>query len=149
MNGPSNLASIEALKGQAKRLRVDFASRGNSISLSESLEELAHRHGYKDWNTLHAATGKQPKPVPVVRGQRVSGHYLTQPFNGEVIRVENLAETGMYRVSLEFDEPVDVVTFESFSTLRRRVSCSIGTDGMTMEKTSNGKPQLRLNVQDR
>jgi hypothetical protein len=146
MNGSTPLPAIDALKEQAKRLRQELAASGAVISHSRSLELLAHQHGYKDWNTLHAVIGNRPRSSPVVAGQRVSGHYLGQPFAGEVKALQTFSQRGRYRVVLHFDEPVDVVTFDSFSAFRQRVSCFIGHDGMTAEKTSNGEPQLRLQI---
>ena len=146
MNGLSLLPSIEALKAQAKRLRSALALDGTSVGHSQSLELLAHQHGYKDWNTLHAAVGNRPLTSPVMPGQRVSGQYLGQSFNGDVLSVQNLVSSNRYRLTLQFDEPVDVVAFDSFSAFRKRVSCTIGIDGLTTEKTSNGQPQLRLDL---
>jgi hypothetical protein len=146
MNGSTPLPSIDALKEQAKRLRLELAAAGTVIGHSHSLELLAHQHGYKDWNTLYAAIGNRPTLSPVAAGQRVSGHYLGQPFEGEVRALETFSHADRFRVVLHFDEPVDVVTFDSFSAFRQRVSCFIGGDGMTAEKTSNGEPQLRLHL---
>lgn len=146
MNGSTSLPAISILKEHAKRLRQELAGAGTVISHSRSLELLAHQHGYKDWNTLHAATGNRPPASPIVAGQRVSGHYLGQPFEGEVKALQTFSQADRFRVVLHFDQPVDVVTFDSFSALRQRVSCFIGNDGMTAEKTSNGEPQLRLRL---
>lgn len=146
MNGSTPLPAIDALKEQAKRLRQELAAAGTVIGHSRSLELLAHQHGYKDWNTLHAVIGNCPPHSPVAAGQRISGHYLGQPFTGEVKALQSFSQAGRYRVVLHFDEPVDVVTFDSFSAFRQRVSCFIGNDGMTAEKTSNGRPQLALQL---
>lgn len=140
------LPSIDVLKNQAKRLRAELDAGGTPIGYGRSLEILAHQHGYKDWNTLHAAVGSQPLSCPVELGQKVSGMYLGQPFKGEVIAVQSLTRTGRFRVTFDFDQPVDVVTFDSFSAFRKRVSCVIGSDGKTIEKTSDGQPQLRLKL---
>lgn len=145
MNG--SLPSIEQLKEQAKRLRADLGSEGKLITHCESLELLAHRTGFKDWNTLRAAAGDRPPPCPVRPGARVSGRYLSQSFDGEVINVEELVPPGRFRITLQFDQPVDVVTSASFSNLRRRVSCVIGLSGVTAETTSDGRPHLQLDVQ--
>lgn len=51
---------------------------------------------------------------------------------------------GRYRLTMKFDEPVDVVTFESFSAFRQRVTATVDETGRTIEKTSNGLPQLEL-----
>jgi len=143
MNGTIQLPSIDELKAQAKRLRVRLGEDGHEIGHSKALELIAQQYGYRDWNTLHAAVGNRERP-PVTLGARVAGRYLGQSFAGEVIAVADLQGSGRYRVTLQFDEPVDVVTFDSFSAFRRRVTCTIGRDGRTAEKTSNGLPQLEL-----
>lgn len=143
MNG--SLPSIDNLKSQAKRLRATLAASGTEVGHAKALELLARQHGFKDWNTLHAAVGNGPV-CPVSLGARVRGHYLGQAFEGEVIGVQALTATGRYRVTFRFDEPVDVVTFESFSAFRQRVSCTIDERGVTVEKTSNGRPHLQLDL---
>jgi len=145
------LASLDDLKAQAKRLRTSLTDAGTIVSHSKSLELLAAQLGYRDWNTLHAAAGNGPPPNPLALpaqlalGAKVQGTYLSQPFEGEVIGVQALSQ-GRIRVTLDFDEPVDVVTFDSFSAYRRRVSVTVGTNGQTTERTSNGEPQLKLQV---
>lgn len=133
--------SIEALKAQAKRLRQALAEDGDFISHSEALELLAKQLGYRDWNTLYAAAGNRPSELQL--GDRVSGAYLGQAFAGEIIGIETLSG-GRRRVTIEFDNPVDVVTFESFSAYRKRVSAIVGEDGCSAEKTSNGRPQMEI-----
>ena len=144
MTRSTALPSINALKEQAKKLRQELALSGTAITHGRSLELLARQHGYRDWNTLHAAIGTRPPASPVTAGQRVRGHYLGQPFEGQIKSVLGCSRADRFRVVIHFDEPVDVVTFDSFSAFRQRVSCSIGRDGRTVEKTSNGKPQLQL-----
>jgi len=133
--------AIEGLKAQAKRLRQALAEDGDFISHSEALELLAKQLGYRDWNTLHAAAGNRPAELQL--GDRVSGAYLGQPFFGAIIGVETLSG-GRRRITIDFDEPVDVVTFESFSAYRKRVTAIVGEDGCSAEKTSNGRPQMEL-----
>ena len=147
MNNSIAHFSLEDLKAQAKRLRVSLAADGTDISHSKSLEMIAAQFGFRDWNTLHASLGNRPSVVkaPVYLGQQVSGTYLNQAFQAEVIGIQTLTE-GRYRVKLHFDDPVDVIAFDSFSSFRQRVSCTVGTDGITAEKTSDGKPQLQLNL---
>ncbi len=142
MNGSIPLPSIEELKQQARRLRSGLADDGDFISHSESLELIARQYGMRDWNTLHAAAGNRQRP-PVAAGDRVKGRYLGQAFDGEVIGVQSLSQ-GRTRVTIEFDNPVDVVTFDSFSAFRRRISATINTDGKSTEKTSDGAPHLVL-----
>lgn len=146
MNGTSHLPSIEDLKVQAKRLRARLEADGQPVGHSRSLELVAHQYGFKNWNTLHAAVGNRPPVCPVVLGQQVRGSYLGQAFTGEVIGVQTLSAPGRYRITLLFDDPVDVVTFESFSAFRRRVTCTIDSQGTTAEKTSNGQSHLSLDL---
>ncbi|MBX2804750.1 MAG: hypothetical protein KTR19_02165 [Hyphomicrobiales bacterium] len=136
--------AVEELKTQAKALRRSLERTGNPVSHSQALELIAQQFGFNDWNSAYAAAGNQPPASPVSLGERVSGHYLGQPFDGEVIGVSMLGAQDRYRVTLRFDIPVDVVTFDSFSAFRRQVSCIINRHGVTVEKTSNGNPHMRL-----
>ena len=144
MNGSLPLPTIDALKSQARRLRSTLEGEGTKVSHSKSLELLARQLGYRDWNTLHAAAGNRPPANPFPLGARVRGHYLGQPFVGEVIAVASRRADERYRITLQFDEPVDVVTFDSFSAFRRRVTCTLDRSGRTAEKTSDGRPHMEL-----
>lgn len=147
MNGSlPRFTSIKGLKSQARRLRAKLSSDGEPITHSSSLELLAHQYGFKDWNTLHAAVGNGPPSCPATLGTKVRGKYLGQTFEGEVTGVQALTSPDRFRVTLHFDEPVDVVTFGSFSNLRQRVSCIIDSSGKTIEKTSDGRPHMQLEV---
>lgn len=137
------LPPIETLKQQAKRLRAGLDADGDFITHSESLELVAKQYGYRDWNTLHAAAGNRPPENPFQLGSRVKGRYLGQPFAGEIIAVRTMPDDRL-RVIVKFDAPVDVIKFESFSAYRSRVSAVISGDGVTVEKTSDGAPQLAM-----
>lgn len=134
----TNTASISELKLQAKRLRTRLLGTGVQISHSQSLELIAQQNGVRDWNTLHAQIGNRPVPPKV--GDRVTGRYLGQPFAGLVRGMVQMGD--QFRITLHFDAPVDVVTFDSFSAFRQRVSGLINADGVSPRKTSNGEPQL-------
>ncbi len=139
------LPSLDSLKDQARRLRTALSDEGQTVSHSRALELVAAQHGYRDWNTIHAAVGNRPAFDPYLLGSRVSGFYLGQPFAATVLGVQLLsAEPARYRLTLHFDEAVDVVTFESFSAFRQRVHCTVDETGRTVEKTSNGRPQVEL-----
>lgn len=139
------LPSIDALKDQAKRLRARFTDDSQVLSHSRALELIAAQYGFRDWNTLHAAVGNRPPFNPWMLGSRVRGHYLGQPFDAEVLGVQAVtSQPGRYRMVLHFDEPVDVVTFDSFSAFRQRVNCTVDETGRTAAKTSNGRPHLEL-----
>ena len=135
---------VSELKDQAKRLRVKLREDGTELTHSEALETVAHQHGARDWNTLIARSNRNaPKPLQV--GDRVQGRYLNQPFAAVVKGVNQLSED-RHRISLHFDNPVDVVTFDSFSSFRQRVSAVVGTNGCSVEKTSDGLPQMVVNI---
>ncbi len=138
--------SIQSMKDQAKRLRASLAENGETVGHSHALELVARQHGYRDWNTAHAALGNRPSGPPVELGGKARGRYLGQPFTAKVIGIQSQLAPGRWRVELQFDEPVDVVTFESFSAYRSRVSAVIDADGRTIEKTSNGVPHMALDL---
>ncbi len=134
-----NIAPVAELKEQAKRLRKRLQDAGVKLSHSEALELLAHQLGARDWNTLHAMAGNR---VQLRVGDRVEGRYLGQPFTAEIRGLTMIGDGGHRRVTLQFDVPVDVVRFDSFSSLRQRVTGEIGWDGRSTRHTSDGEPQL-------
>ncbi|MEQ9638949.1 MAG: glyoxalase superfamily protein [Alphaproteobacteria bacterium] len=137
------LPPLDELKAQAKALRAALADTGDEVGHGRALELVAHQHGYRDWNTLHAAVGNRPPP-PLHVGMRVAGTYLGQPFHGEVIALALAGER--YRVTLRFDDPVDVVTFDSFSNFRSRVTATVDRAGRTAERTADGQPHMVLEL---
>jgi hypothetical protein len=138
--------SIKELKEEARRLRQNLTMAGTSLSHSQSLELVAKQKGHKDWNTLFASIGNKPEGPPVWIGQLVEGTYLGQRFTAEVLGVQSQLSHGRWRITLDLAEPVDVVKFESFSSMRRRISATINSDGSTSEKTSDGIPQMVLDL---
>lgn len=134
-----DIAPVEELKAQAKRLREKLRQTGISLSHSEALEMVAHQHGVRDWNTLHAMAGNRMR---LRVGDRVEGLYLGQPFTAEIRGMTKLGDGAHRRVTLQFDKPVDVVRFDSFSSFRQRVTGEIGWDGRSPRQTSDGEPQL-------
>lgn len=140
MTYTNTLPPMADLKTQAKRLRARLKDTGVDISHSESLELIAQQNGARDWNTLRAQIGNMP-PAPKV-GDRVTGRYLGQQFAGYIKGLTSLGQGDQYRITLHFDDPVDVVSFDSFSSFRQRVSGVIGIDGRSPQKTSDGVPQL-------
>ena len=139
------LPALETLKDQAKRLRSRLAQEGQTIGHSRALELVAAQYGFRDWNTLHARVGNRPPLNPWMLGARVSGTYLGHPFTAEVISVQAMQNRpGYYRLTMKFDEAIDVVTFESFSAFRRRINCTIDETGRSPAKTSDGRPHVEL-----
>ena len=151
MSTSSILPPIDDLKLQAKALRAERQSGGTTTGHSQSLELIAKQYGYRDWNTLHAASENQTadailKVCPVAIGDRVTGLYLGQAFEASVLNMVPLESGDLFRVTMHFDEPVDVVTHDSFSSFRQRVTGNIDHKGVTPQKTSNGRPQIVLHV---
>lgn len=131
-------AGLAALKSEAKTLRATAPE----LTHAQALEQIAKRHGARDWNTLHARIAR---PVRLTPGMRVAGHYLGHAFEGFVKAVELIGSGGdKLRVTLHFDDPVDVVQFQSFSSYRQRVTAVVGTDGRSVERTSDGTPHMVL-----
>jgi len=138
MDKTKTLPSVEALKAQAKKLRADLTD----ISHSKALELVAHQWGARDWNTLAALAGRNTQPSYGL-GERVRGLYLGQAFVGEIIAAQRMGAERT-KLTIRFDEPVDVVRFDSFSSLRRQVSATVDGDGKTAARTSDGVPHLQL-----
>lgn len=134
--------SIETLKSEAKALREERALAGTPITHGQALEEIARRHGYRDWNIASAALPNRVV-VPFQVGQRVSGTYLGRPFAGILLGVQVLADMRHFEVTVKFDKPVNVSRFD-WPMERQRVRATIGTDGVSAARTSDGEPHMRL-----
>jgi hypothetical protein len=137
-----DLPTTTEAKALAKRLRADLAAEGTPISHGEALERVAHGQGFRDWNAMHAAI-RDLTPQGWSSGGRVTGRYLSQPFAATVMSAEQV-RPGWFRLSLDLDEAVDVVRFESFSNLRKQIRVVVGPDGRSKERTSDGTPHLVL-----
>jgi hypothetical protein len=135
--------STTSLKAEARLLREERARAGTPLAHGAALEEVARRHGYRDWNTAHAALPERVT-VPVQVGQRVTGTYLGHAFTGLVLGVHLLADMQHYRVTVKFDQPVDVVKSELFSAFRQRVTATVDLRGDSPARTSDGQPHMRL-----
>lgn len=135
------LNSVSEAKSKAKALRDALVGQGTRISHAQALELVAHQHGARDWNTLHAKLSRA-EPRSFQLGDEVQGKYLGQTFMGRIVA---LSQIGLnLNVSIQLDVPVDTVRFESFSNMRRRIRGAIGPDGRSAQKTSDGLPVLVL-----
>ncbi|MBW8640529.1 hypothetical protein K1W69_25275 [Hoeflea sp. WL0058] len=134
--------TLEAVKAQARALRKALEAQGSAISHAQALELVAKQYEARDWNTLHARITRSNAPPELAFGDRVEGRFLGQAFTGEIISMSGSMD---HRdVEIRLDEPVDVVTFESFSNWRSRISGTINADGRSHRKTSDGAPQLTV-----
>jgi len=136
------IPDIAGLKAQARRIRETLTRAGSDPGHAAALELIARHHGYRDWNTLWAVVDREIE-LPVRPGQRVSGTYLSHPFQGTVVSVQ-VARMGWFRIRLRLDEAVDVVASTRFSNWRKQVTVTIDAAGVTAEITSDGEPHLRL-----
>lgn len=143
MTHRTSLPSSAALKAQARRLRTKLQASGQDVSHSRSLEIVAALYGFKDWNTLSATAEKEPASHGYNIGQRIAGTYLGAPFKAQIIGVEALPN-GYTRLKMNFDQPVNIIKFKSFSAHRRRIHCIVDKNGMTKSKTSDGIPHVVL-----
>jgi hypothetical protein len=136
--------STATLKAEAKALRAERALAGDPIAHGAALEEIARRHGYRDWNTAVAAIPERVA-TPVQVGQRVRGTYLSQPFAGLVIGVQLLADGNHYEVTVKFDHPVNVSKSELMGPIwRQRVRATVDLRGISAARTSDGEPHMRI-----
>ena len=140
-----DVPSLAEAKRKAKQLRTELAARGTQISHAQALEATAHRHGFRDWNAFCAMI-RDRAPDGWHAGGRVSGVYLSQPFSATVLTAEQ-QQPGWFRLALDLDEAVDVVQFDSFSNLRKRIRVVVGPDGHSKERTSDGQPHVVLDAQ--
>ena len=142
MTNTNTNTRLEAFKAQARRLRQDLAGKGRDITHGQALETVAKQHGARDWNTLRAMASRPGNNRPLAVGDRVAGEYLGQPFTGYVHGLVHPDQSDNSRVTLQFDEPVDVVRFDSFSSFRQRVSGIVNREGRSLTRTSDGRPHL-------
>ena len=129
------------LKARARTLRTRLLATGVPTTHSQALELVARQDGARDGNTLHARVSR---PRHLALGTRVAGTYLGQPFTGRVHALRASGRRDRMHLTLQFDKAVDVVRFDSFSSLRRRISATVGADGTSPARTSDGEPHLRL-----
>lgn len=141
MRKPASHLTTTDLKTEAREYRTAQVDAGRPISHAQSLEMVARFHGFRDWNTAAGVLPMTRGPVFAV-SQRIEGVYLKQPFTGTIIGVAAMGAGDMFRLTVQFDEPVDVVTFESFSAYRQRVNATVGRDGISPSRTSDGEPHM-------
>jgi hypothetical protein len=125
-------------KARARSLKTE---NGPNMSLAAALEVVAKEMGFRDWNTASARLSNAPETSWQV-GERVSGQYLKRNFSGRIHGVRELQAGSGYEVTIHFDDPVDVVEWESFSAHRQRVKALVSPEGISWAKTSDGVPHL-------
>lgn len=143
MRKPASILTTTQLKAEARAWRLEQAQAGHPVSHSQALETAARQHGFRDWNTASGVLPVTHGPAFAI-GQRVGGRYLKQAFKGTVIGVNALGSGAMMRLTVQFDAPVDVVAFESFSAYRQRVVATVNRNGVSPSRTSDGTPHMQI-----
>jgi hypothetical protein len=135
--------SPRTLKAEAKAIREERATAGAPMTHGAALEEVARRHGYRDWNTAVAALPERVA-TPVQVGQRARGTYLGRPFEGLVMGVKLLSNMQHYEVTVKFDAPVNVSRSSLMVIHRQRVTATVEVHGVSLAHTSDGEPHMRI-----
>ncbi len=141
MRKPASNLTTTDLKAEARHYRAAERDAGRPVSLAQSLEMVARFHGFRDWNTASGVLPVTRGPAYAV-GQAIAGTYLKQPFTGTLIGATALGAGDMFRLTVQFDNPVDVVTFDSFSAYRQRVVATVNREGVSPGRTSDGQPHM-------
>ncbi|MEQ8298758.1 MAG: glyoxalase superfamily protein [Nitratireductor sp.] len=151
------MTSSTDYKIHAKRLREALAADGIAVSHGKALELVARQNGARDWNTLAAAASAPAAPgdarslagAPFAVGDRVEGDFNGKPAQGRVFGLSETIKPGLWRATIAFDPPVDVVTSELFSSERRRITMIVGEDGRSrrLTGTETGVMALRRAAQ--
>ena len=136
-----DIQSVQTLKSEAKALRQERSAAGENLTHAAALEAVAKAHGFRDWNTARASLPDRVA-IPFQIGQRVHGTYLEQPFKGIVIGVQLMGEGQHFKITVNFDEPVNVTPGFMFSAFRQRVVATVDLHGVSPALRGNGKPQM-------
>lgn len=132
-------------KQMATRLKNALGNEGMTVTHSRALELVAKQFGARDWNTL-AARKTEDSPIPFALGQRVEGTFNKKPAKGRVIGLSETIKPDLWRITIKFDPPVDVVTSELFSSERRRITMIIGADGRSRRLTGTETGVMALKI---
>ena len=61
-----------------------------------------------------------------------------------MLGVRLLSNMQHYEVTVRFDAPVDVVKSQHFSAFRQRVTATLDLRGVSLARTGDGEPHMRL-----
>lgn len=123
-------SDADNLKSQAKRLRAALSDRDIAVSHSMSLELLAQSYGFRDWNTAIAMTTRQISisVSDLAIGRRFAGSYLGNAVTGEIRGLQHTAVTGVWRIEVHLDVPVDVSETPRMKIPRQRIASRINKE---------------------
>lgn len=140
MNTPESTPSLVKDTNQHKRFtRAVISSSANLLARSRSRENSSHSD-----ESQSRINKVRPTLATLKLGDRVKGVFMGQRFQGHLVSIVPLAASQNYHVGIQLNEAIDVVTFESFSNLRRRLNCIVEKDGISKANTSNKQPHLVL-----
>lgn len=125
-------------KTHAKRLRDALAADGIAVSHGKALELVARQNGVRDWNTLAASqngAADATSGAPFNVGDHVEGTFNDSPAQGRVIGLAETIKPALWRVTVQFDPPVNASTSRHFTAERRRVEMVVGADGRSRRLT--------------
>lgn len=114
---------------------------GHILSHAQSLEAISKEEGCRDWNTLSARLRQQDahagQTPPIQVGQRVTGIYRDSVFEGTVLGIERTDGSAkqlcpVWRIKLQFDEPVEIGKSPNLPMKRQRVRAMIASDGRSV-----------------
>ena len=74
------------------------------------------------------------------------GATLGKVFAGKIISISDIGHGARFQLSVRFDAPVNVSKFDSMVIARVQVNATVGRDGQTSEKTSDGTPHLVISL---
>ena len=150
--------SLKKTKGRAKRLRSYLASQDFEITYAQSLEAVAQEDGFRDWNTLSASLLAASDPARSDSeeknaasalgfhvGDRVCGTYRGGDFTGTILGLEKTDGAPVWRIKIQFDEPVHLNPDGLLDLTRLRVRLMINADGtsVNLKGTPDGQMQMR------
>lgn len=133
--------SVQTLKSEARALRQERNATGENLTHGAALEAVAQAHGFRDWNTARASLPDR-MPTSFQVGQHVHGTYLDHPFKGILVGVQLMSDLAHYKLTVNFDHPVNVTPEFMFATLRHRVMATVDLRGVTPALRGNGRPQM-------
>jgi len=101
--------------------------------------------GMRDWGQLAARTGA--RALQWRSGQHVTGRYLDLAFSG-VVTAASPDAPGLWRLTLQIDDPAEPVAAGLRATLRQPVHLVVDPRGESREKRLDGRPLITVGPQE-
>jgi len=128
------------LREQVRRLRTPLHEGVRPLSHHDcTLDAILPAAAAQSTPARNSAASALPAP-----GDRIQGTYLTHRFQGSLSGLKRIKATGSFRVSVRFDTPVNAFSGGSLTVYRNQVTAIVDAQGVSMAKTSDGRPYLVL-----